>query len=65
VQHVAESHVPEAHTVLAEFEEYPAPQVKPAQVVGGVVVTVVMMIVQHVALQQWPMEQTVFAGFAE
>jgi len=40
VQHVAESQAPAAHTVLSEFLEYPAPQVKPAQVGSGVVVVV-------------------------
>jgi len=49
VQHVAESHSPAAHTVLSEFLEYPSLQAKPAQVGSGVVVTVVMMTVQHVA----------------
>jgi len=38
VQHVAESHLPSAHTVLAGFAEYPASQVKPAHVGAGVVV---------------------------
>jgi len=52
VQHVAESHLPAAQTVLSEFLEYPAAQLKLAQVGGGVVVTVVRMTVQQSAASQ-------------
>jgi len=65
VQHAAESQSPAAHTVLSEFLEYPSPQLKPAQVGsgvvvtvvttgGGVVVTVVMRTAQHVAESHLP-----------
>jgi len=52
VQHVAESHLPIAQTVLPSFAEKPSEQVKLLQVGGGgagVVVTVVMTTAQHVA----------------
>lgn len=65
MQHAAESHLPDAHTVLSERLEYPSPQVKPPQVrsgvvvtvmstSGGVVVTVVLMTKQHVAESHLP-----------
>jgi len=44
--------VPVAQTALSEILEYPSSQVKLAHVGEGVVVTVVMMAVQHVAWSQ-------------
>jgi len=65
VQHVAESHLPTAQTVLSDFLEYPSSQVKPAQVGSGVVVAVVRMTVQHVAGSHLPIWRTVLPSFAE
>lgn len=51
--------------MLSGFSEYPSSQVKPAQVGRGVVVTVVMMTVQHVAESHLPIWQTVLPALAE
>jgi len=53
-QHVALSHVPVAQTVLSSFLFHPWGQVKLSQVGAGVVVTVVMIAVQHVAESHTP-----------